>query len=171
MCTCSSFNTGRFLVAVLSDNPHASYILRFTQSEVLSWRMMKTSPSACNIRGGRHVMLLLSHSAAFETSEPRDRVYALYRLHKMAGIVDFTPPYSMNIAGIYQLVTELVLRLKGDLDVLELMPHDPAEDLPSWFVGLSQQPPASLPVPTQTQKQRTRTETKLARHQFLASCI
>ena len=138
----------KLLVPALSDHQLNYYVTRLNRVRGAIREMeTKTIKTRQQVRNGSHVIFLLSHTAAFETTEPRDRVYALYGLLRVAGIVNFVPDYSMSVAEVYQQITLFVLSMKSGLDVLELKPWDQDLALPSWVIDLSKPPCLQLPPP------------------------
>ena len=153
----------KLLVAALSnDSRLAFYVTRLNRVRGAVHQMSGRKHKEQRVRNGRHLIFLLSHSSTFETSEPRDRVYALYGLLRVAGIVDFVPDYSMPVEDVYKQITSFVIASKGGLDVLELKPWNQDRHLPSWVVDLSKLPSLQLPAPGVCKWQRGPLETDQA---------
>ena len=134
------------LQAALSTEQSAYHFKRLNHVRGATRELLRRQGGNRRYRKGRHIIFLLSHSAGFETSEPRDRVYALFGLFIVAGLVDFTPDYSASVPAVYQQIINYVLTLKGGLDILELKSHTQEPDWPSWVVDFSKSPPFSLPT-------------------------
>lgn len=135
------------LVSALRDSSSAYHLTRLNRVRgairEMERQFVKNKQPALK---GRHLIFLLSHSAAFETSEAKDRIFALCGLLRVTGDIDFYPNYNLNVTDVYKQITALALNMKGGLDVLELKPWNQDPSLPSWVVDYSKLPPLQLPV-------------------------
>ena len=149
----------RLLVAGLGGHRLKYYITRLNRVRAAVRRLRKSRERLGSRDHGRHLMFLLSYSAGFETSEPRDRVYALYGLLRTNGLVDFVPDYNMSVGDVYEQATAFAIACMGGLDVLKLKPWNQDPALPSWVLDLSKLPSLQSAWPKACPWQRPKMET------------
>ena len=121
-----------WLVAFLWDSPLADKGEAGTGNALTTWQARlharKTPPS------------VLDEARAFSSSDPRDKVYALFgypAFQRLAEEFGFKPDYTISLRETYELVTVLTMKSSQTLEILHYVDHpvltDDESEWPSWI--------------------------------------
>ena len=83
---------------------------------------------------------VLEISRSFQSSDPRDKVYAVLGLCKGVHRGEIIPDYAKTVADVYIEVTEVLLRTSKNLNALSMVEdrlYRNRDDLPSWVPDYS----------------------------------
>lgn len=85
-------------------------------------------------------LILLDVCRSRESTDPRDKIYALYRVFLDCGFVLPAPDYRKTVAEVFEEVTIAVILYSGSLRILEtVMNPNRQHDLPSWVPDYTDQ--------------------------------
>lgn len=121
-----------WLVAFLWDSPLADKGEAGTGNALTMWQARlharKTPPS------------VLDEARAFSSSDPRDKVYALFgypAFQRLAEEFGFKPDYTISLRETYELVTAMTMKSSQTLEILHYVDHpvltDDESEWPSWI--------------------------------------
>lgn len=81
-----------------------------------------------------YLSLLLPLTRNLQTTDPRDKVFALLGMIDRTALPVPTPSYAVSVSEVYTLTTRAMITQEGALSVLSGVygPHHPSRNLPSW---------------------------------------
>jgi hypothetical protein len=95
------------------------------------------------------LLYLLDSTRYFKSTDPRDKIFALWTLVRGTGERRFTPDYSMSMQQVYTAVTSEIIEGLGTLRVLMFRrASSRISDLPTWVPDYSLTPAPFLSMPS-----------------------
>jgi hypothetical protein len=90
---------------------------------------------------GEDLLYLLESTRHFQSTDPRDKIFALWTLVRGTSDHRFKPDYAMSMQQVYTAVTSEIVEGLGTLDVLTRRWGRPTVNLPTWVPDYSLPPP------------------------------